>query len=298
MKFARPINDTSPNITQSFGPNHKGTDYGYPDGTPIYASQSGTVVLMKKGETRQWIANTSTDPYPHPRPLITDDYGNFVKIDHGEGYETLYAHQRPNSITVSTGQSVKQGQLIGAVGSTGNSTGNHLHWEIRRNGIVIDPTPLMDTTFTNYGQTGGEQPMDQEIKNRADAFVAVCDKLKKPVNKDIVLADIDRFLRLEDDLEQSHKDLIVKEKQMDEIRGKAKEMEDTIARLKKENESLGDKNDKQIEASKKLSDKIGEQADLIKGLGDEVNNLKKQKSINEMSPVEIILYGISKLLKK
>ena len=68
---------------------------------------------------------------------ISGGYGNMVMIDHGNGYQTLYAHL--NTIYVTCGQSVYQGQAVGACGSTGNSTGPHLHFEIRLNGGFINP---------------------------------------------------------------------------------------------------------------------------------------------------------------
>lgn len=64
-------------------------------------------------------------------------YGNYVVIDHGNGNSTLYAHMR--SRAVSEGQMVKQGQVIGYVGTTGSSTGNHLHLEVRDNYTRVDP---------------------------------------------------------------------------------------------------------------------------------------------------------------
>ena len=93
---------------------HSGTDIAAPAGTPILAAADGTVT----------IAN-GTD-------LWGGSYGYYIKLDHGEGMETLYAHC--SAITVTAGQRVRQGEVIGYVGTTGNSTGNHLHFEVWENG--------------------------------------------------------------------------------------------------------------------------------------------------------------------
>jgi murein DD-endopeptidase MepM/ murein hydrolase activator NlpD len=94
---------------------HTGIDIGAPYGTPIKAAAGGRVTMAA------WYGG----------------YGNCTIIDHGDGLSTLYAHQ--SSFKVSTGQSVAQGQLIGYVGSTGLSTGPHLHFETRVNGEPVDP---------------------------------------------------------------------------------------------------------------------------------------------------------------
>ena len=103
-----------------YGGNHKGVDICAAAGTPIYASAGGTVT--KAGYNK---AGAGTG------------YGYSVVISHGSGYTTVYAHCL--SLAVHSGQSVKQGQLIGYVGSTGRSSGNHCHFEIRRNGSYIAP---------------------------------------------------------------------------------------------------------------------------------------------------------------
>ena len=89
---------------------HSGTDIAAPEGTPILAAADGTVT----------IAN-GTDPWG-------GSYGYYIKLDHGDGIETLYAHC--SAIAVTAGQQVRQGEVIGYVGTTGNSTGNHLHFEV------------------------------------------------------------------------------------------------------------------------------------------------------------------------
>ena len=68
-------------------------------------------------------------------------YGNYVVVDHGNGLSTLYAHM--SALTVSAGQSVSAGQQVGLVGSTGSSTGPHLHFEVRINGSNVDPAPYL-----------------------------------------------------------------------------------------------------------------------------------------------------------
>jgi murein DD-endopeptidase MepM/ murein hydrolase activator NlpD len=96
--------------------NHKGTDIGRVGYTsPIYASKGGTVIVSQ----------------------YTKSYGNYVVITHGDGNTTLYAHM--SSRKVSVGQRVKQGDVIGITGSTGNSTGPHLHFEITEGGVRINP---------------------------------------------------------------------------------------------------------------------------------------------------------------
>lgn len=95
---------------------HNGVDFAAPKGTPIYASRSGTVTSAIS---------------------LTYSYGNYVVINHGDGFSSLYAHM--TYYVVSAGQYVSQGQLIGYVGSTGNSTGNHLHFTIFYNGATVNP---------------------------------------------------------------------------------------------------------------------------------------------------------------
>lgn len=95
---------------------HAGLDFAAPQGTPIYATADGVVKLA---------GNTG------------NGYGNYVVINHGYGYETLYGHQY--RIKAKAGQRVKRGELIGWVGSTGKSTGPHVHYEVHKNGRHIDP---------------------------------------------------------------------------------------------------------------------------------------------------------------
>lgn len=105
-------------VSRWMSSGHRGADICAPYGTTIIASDSGTVVAAG------WHYS----------------YGNYVEIDHGNGYKTLYAHM--SAITVTQGQAVAQGDKIGEVGSTGNSTGNHCHFEMFYNGSLFSAQTL------------------------------------------------------------------------------------------------------------------------------------------------------------
>jgi len=116
-------------VSSAFGPRkladeeharqHHGLDIAAPTGTPIRAARAGVVA------------------FAGPR----GGYGNTIEIDHGDGLSTLYAHA--SAIDVEEGDRVRAGKPIGAVGSTGRSTGPHLHFEIRRDGEPVDPASVL-----------------------------------------------------------------------------------------------------------------------------------------------------------
>ena len=123
IPHGKPTNYTR--LSSKFGPRihpithkrstHKGVDLAAPKMTPIYATADGTVAFSgRKG-----------------------GYGNFVKINHENGYKTAYAHME--KIAAKQGKKIKKGDLVGYVGSTGQSTGNHLHYEVYFQDKLIDP---------------------------------------------------------------------------------------------------------------------------------------------------------------
>ncbi len=128
-------------ITQYFSSSHKALDlgwnsnYGGPN-MPVYASEDGVVVSVVKNYNK-----TDTD---------TPNYGNYVKIKHHNDYYTLYAHLAFGSVTLNVGDKIKKGEQLGHMGNTGYSTGNHLHFEVYKNGTRINP---LECTYVYSNQT-------------------------------------------------------------------------------------------------------------------------------------------------
>src|SRR5215470_10397998 len=108
--------------------SHQGIDIKAPTGTPIHAAAAGTVVFSGRESS----------------------YGRTVKIAHSNGLSTVYAHNSANF--VKSGDKVKTGAVIGAVGHTGHATTNHLHFEVRRQGVARNPLPLL-----RAGPAGGPE---------------------------------------------------------------------------------------------------------------------------------------------
>jgi murein DD-endopeptidase MepM/ murein hydrolase activator NlpD len=111
---------------------HPGIDLAGPMGTPIYATADGRV--LRAG----WNSG---------------GYGNLVELDHGKGIATRYGHM--SAILVSAGQHISRGQQIGRMGSTGRSTGSHLHYEVRIDGRPVNPIPFMKSTDYLLAMTAG-----------------------------------------------------------------------------------------------------------------------------------------------
>lgn len=140
------------NITSNFGlreldgrsNNHSGMDIscGNQSGQDnIIAALDGTVIEVVNGYSDDRNQNAG--------------YGNHVKIQHNNGDVTIYGHMYLNSITVEVGDHVSQGQVIGKMGSSGNSTGTHLHFEIRRNGTPTDPANYISSSDARPSSTTG-----------------------------------------------------------------------------------------------------------------------------------------------
>lgn len=147
MNFLYPVPSSSI-VTQSFAEHvhaarvnnwqnyNGGIDWAVPTGSPVVAAQSGKVTQVRNDAT---------------------GYGHHVRIQHEGGYLTIYAHLMDSAVRV--GDKVHAGEVIGRSDNTGNSTGPHLHFELRRNNIAVDPAPLLVHVITPDGQERPE-PID------------------------------------------------------------------------------------------------------------------------------------------
>ena len=126
---------------------HKGVDFRAPTGTPIPAAGSGRVIA--RGYNR--------------------GHGNFVKIRHNGTFETLYAHMSKFAKGVNVGTAVRQGQIIGYSGSTGVSTGPHLHYEVIKNGVHVNPMTVKLPAIDNLD--AANKKIFMERRNQLDATI-------------------------------------------------------------------------------------------------------------------------------
>ncbi len=139
-------------MTSKFGPRmhpilktvrlHTGVDWAAPTGTPVYAAADGQVSFAGDGK----------------------GYGNLLIISHSDGLETRYAHLNKFAAGIKAGTAVRVGGLIGYVGTTGRSTGPHLHFEVRKDGKPVDPIPYMSGGNTTVASSSVEQLVNQIIR--------------------------------------------------------------------------------------------------------------------------------------
>jgi len=143
-----PVHPDSP-ITQTFAEHVRqglpgyngGIDWGVPTGTPVKAAQDGQVVRVGRDDT---------------------GYGIHVRVRHADGYLTIYGHML--DFAVVPGQTVEAGDIIGHSDNTGNSTGSHLHFELRRNNVPIDPAPFFLAVGPEEAQAAGRLRLSVSVE--------------------------------------------------------------------------------------------------------------------------------------
>ena len=157
-------------VTGEWQKAHGAIDIGVSRGTPVIASKAGTVVKVVTGCIEG-------------NYLCGGSYGNYIKIDHGGGIETLYAHLTSSEVKV--GDTVAQGEIIARSGSTGRSTGPHLHFEVRINGTRVDPL--------NYVDADNPRPINYILTNVDGAIKIIGDTgnySDRAKNKQIVCSSL------------------------------------------------------------------------------------------------------------
>ena len=125
---------------------HKGTDFAAPRGTPIYAGGSGRIEKAER----------------------YGGYGNYIRIRHSDTWSTAYAHMHKFAKGMRPGARVRQGQVIGYVGTTGRSTGNHLHYEVLKNGKQVNPMKMKQPPATKLA--GADLKAFEKERARIDAM--------------------------------------------------------------------------------------------------------------------------------
>ena len=128
---------------------HRGVDFAAPRGTPVYAAGNGTISYAGRNGA----------------------YGNYCRIRHNAKYSTAYAHMKRLARDIRRGKRIKQGQIIGYVGTTGRSTGPHLHYEILRGGLRT--TPMRVKMPSGRKLKDAELTRFQAMKTRIDELVRV-----------------------------------------------------------------------------------------------------------------------------
>ena len=159
---------------------HSGIDIASNDGsygTYIIAARDGTVIYPNSDSPTNCVSNGTEDP-------CGGGYGNYVMIEHSDGSVTVYAHMYENSITVHYGDQVSQGQVIGKMGSSGRSTGAHLHFEVRVNGKQVNPLNFISESNPYPSKSSSSYINASEVKQ------SICKSLKNKNYSDVGTAAI------------------------------------------------------------------------------------------------------------
>ncbi|MEJ2373709.1 MAG: M23 family metallopeptidase, partial [Sulfurimonas sp.] len=153
---------------------HLGVDYAARRGTPVIAAGSGKIIYAARLGT----------------------YGNLIKIRHNDGYETRYAHLKSFRRGIYRGKYVKKGQTIAYVGTTGRSTGPHLHFELRKRGVAINPLRVVQVTTKKL--KGKEKKAFLQLKKNYDETIALHLKNKTPYKKPPLFEDMSYIYMMDD----------------------------------------------------------------------------------------------------
>jgi len=162
--LARPTDEAVSHFVRGFKPGagsagHRGLDYGWKthDDIEVKAAADGVVSFMQYG-------------FPDNGDGGGDGWGNYVKVNHGHGIETGYAHLKRGSIIVNSGDKVKAGQVIALMGNSGSSGGRHLHFELWLNGTRVDPEPYRTRDLPGLAAPAGSTPALSDMQRVFSAY--------------------------------------------------------------------------------------------------------------------------------
>lgn len=141
--MSRVLIESEKRITGKFSRTHLGLDLGFRRN-----EQENIVTAHSAGKVIKVIDNKN----PNPGSRGEASYGNFVLIDHGNGYKTRYAHLKKNSIKVKLNDWVEEGTALGIIGDSGNAYGRHLHFEVHKNNVRINPEPFLNKDFVTLAK--------------------------------------------------------------------------------------------------------------------------------------------------
>ncbi len=164
-------NPSTTNVSSPYGPRTINGIYSFHKGVDIAATCNQNVIIATKSGTVTKV-NDTCPSYGSYQNDCGGGYGNYVMIDHGDGTSSVYAHMYSGSVTVNVGDTVQQGEKVGMMGSSGSSTGCHLHFEIRINDSQVDPLeyisadnprPVVRNISIDAGSEGGQQAVCQAL---------------------------------------------------------------------------------------------------------------------------------------
>lgn len=134
----RPYSGTR-SITTHFSSSHQGTDWSMPIGTSLIAVKDGVITDLPNVSTRKLMGNLTNTQHWSSVKTDGQNSGNVITVKHSDGTYACYLHVSPYSVSTLRGKTVKQGDVVGKSGHNGWSTGPHLHYEIWKNGVRVDP---------------------------------------------------------------------------------------------------------------------------------------------------------------
>lgn len=163
-------------VTYDYGVREQ-EDYPEHHGIDLQCGVGGLSYIIAIADGVVYDVNTSCPHNYGKTSSCCNECGNYVSIKHNGGYKTRYMHMKPGSVTHKVGDKIKRGDVLGYMGTTGYSTGNHLHFDVRYNNLFVDPVPFLLGTSIIDGMTS-------VAKDSLSSFISKTKKVSKSVNRE------------------------------------------------------------------------------------------------------------------